>query len=84
MPWVLTVALVVIAAVVTGAYLFDRRARARGHRPRAGWSSNRALRETQRDLKTGTTGSIFHQDMDWMSTTQRDKDPEAQRRREES
>jgi hypothetical protein len=32
----------------------------------------------------GGRGTIFHQDISWMSAMRRDKEPEAQQRREES
>lgn len=65
---VLGIALGVIAVVLVAAFLFDRRARKRGHRVRGGWSSNRALRERRRDQKVQFDGNF--RDSSWVDRSQ--------------
>jgi hypothetical protein len=67
-PWVLIGALGFIAVVLLIAFSIDRRAHKRGHTPRTGWSSNRALRERRRDQKVQADGA--YRDTSWVDHSQ--------------
>jgi hypothetical protein len=72
----------VLGAVLLAAAIFDRRARARGHRLR-GVGSWYAVREARRDSRAGHAESWLNSDNDWTAGHRRDVDADAQRQREE-
>lgn len=80
MPVVLIVVLAAIAAVLVTAYLLDRRARARGHKPRSGGAIDRSRRERRRDLKAAEEA---YRDTSWMSFTNPEREERSRGREDQ-
>ncbi|MBK1787652.1 hypothetical protein [Prauserella cavernicola] len=72
MSSVVWIALAAAAGVLLLSFLFDLRARRRGHRFRDSGSMWRDVREVRRDTRAGKTGGWFRKDIGWTHNSRRD------------